>query len=134
MGLETVVALGHGGGAEGVGLDRFGAGREVGVVDAGDDVGLRQHQDVGVALEVVPVIGEPRAAVVGVGQVVALHHRAHGPVQHEDAACEEGVEGGADIGSGHHTFLAAATTTANGPSASEAPVAVRTSAKPAPVR
>ena len=96
--LEAVVALGDGGRAERVGLDEVGAGGEVGVVDAGHDVGLRQHQDVGVALQVVAVIGEAGAAVVGIREAVPLHHRPHRAIEDEDAAGEERVERGADIG------------------------------------
>ena len=83
--LEPVVRLRDGVAVERVGLDDVRAGLEVLAVDAADDVGPRQHEHVGVALEVVRMIGEPRAAIVGLAQRVALDHRAHRAVQNQDA-------------------------------------------------
>jgi hypothetical protein len=50
-------------------------------MDAADDAGLGQHQQVVVALEVVRVILEAFAAVVGLLQAVALDHGAHRAVE-----------------------------------------------------
>ena len=58
--LEAVVGLRDGGAAERVGLDDVAAGLEVLPVDAGDDVGPRQHEQVVVALEVARMV--PRTA------------------------------------------------------------------------
>ena len=68
-------------------LDDVGAGLEIRVVDRAHDVGLRQHEEVVVALEVVVVAGKARAAVVGLVEPVALDHRAHRAVQDQDALC-----------------------------------------------
>ena len=93
--LEAVVGLRDGGAVERARLDDVGAGLEVRVVDAADDVGPRQHEQVVVALQVARVGGEPLAAEVGLGEAVALHHRAHRAVEDEDAVAEDGVE---DVG------------------------------------
>ena len=61
-------------------------------MDAADDVGPRQDEQVVVALEVARVRREARAAEVGLGEAVALHHRAHRAVDDEDPVAEEGVE------------------------------------------
>jgi hypothetical protein len=70
-----------------------GARREIGVVDPAHDVGLRQRQEVVVALEVVRVVVKP-AAEVGLRQPALLDLRAHGAVHHEDALAHEARSGG----------------------------------------
>ena len=59
-------------------------------MDAADDVGPGQDEQVVVALEVVAVIPEALAAVIGLGQAVALDHGAHGAVEDKEALGEEG--------------------------------------------
>ena len=86
--LEPVVGLGDARRGEGVGADDVGPGVEVGAVDVTDDVGLRHRQDVGVALEVVAVVGERLAAVAGLLELVALDEGAHGTVDHQDALAQ----------------------------------------------
>ena len=39
-------------------------------------------------LQIARVIGEPLAAEIRLGQLVALNHRAHRAVEHEDTAVE----------------------------------------------
>ena len=68
---------------EGVGLDDVGAGGEIFAMDRADDVRTRDHQQVAVPLLLARVILELRAAEVRFGQLVALDHRAHRAVQHE---------------------------------------------------
>ena len=63
-------------GAEGVGLDRVGAGLEVGVVDAADDVGR-------VTLRI--SLQPSRPSKSSRRQVGGLQHRAHRPVGDDDA-------------------------------------------------
>ena len=87
--LELVVSLRNGGRIEGARLENVGAGFQVVAVDAADDVGAGQDQQVVVALEVVRVIGEALAAVVGFLQPVALDHRAHRAVEDEKTSGEE---------------------------------------------
>src|SRR5690606_17976991 len=100
--LQAVVGLAGRGGVEGVRLHQVGAGRQVGAVHAGDDVGAGQGEEVVVALEVVrgavarvPAVdsaGEALAAVVGLGQAGALDHGAHGAVDDQDAFRERGLQ------------------------------------------
>jgi len=76
-------------------------------VDLADHLRLRQHEDVVVAFDVVPVAGKARAAVPGLVQPVALDHRAHRAVHDEDAPFEQrGDEVGA-VGLHGERFAAA---------------------------
>jgi hypothetical protein len=101
-GLQMVVGLGDGRGAEGVGLDDIGAGGEVVGVDLGDEVGAGEREQVVVALEVVRVGAEAVAAEVRLGERVRLDHRAHGAVEHDDApAAERGEAFEVGRGRGH---------------------------------
>ena len=54
-----------------------------------DDGGLGQIQDIGIALEVAVVVGEPRAAIRLLVQLLALDQGAHGAVENEDALGQE---------------------------------------------
>ena len=83
--LEAVVGLRDGRRIEGIGFDDVGAGVQVGLVDAGDDVRAHEREQVVVALEVARGVGETFAAVVGFAQLVALDQGAHGAVEHQDA-------------------------------------------------
>ena len=67
-------------------------------MDAADDLRLRQYQQVVVALEVMRMVFQAFATVIGLGQAVALDHRAHGAVQDKQALLEEGVEFGRTVG------------------------------------
>ena len=58
-------------------------------VDAQDHVGLRQLQQVVVALQVLRVVGEARAAVLGLAEPAALDHRAHRAVEDDDALLQD---------------------------------------------
>ena len=58
-----------------------------------DDLWLRERQHVAVALEVLRVVLEPRAAKVGFGEAFGLKHRAHGPVDDDDALLQERAQG-----------------------------------------
>ncbi len=101
--LHAVVGLGYAGGVEGVGLEDVGAGIQVGLLDRGDDLGLAQQQQVVVALDVARPVGEARATVVGLVQLVALDHGAHAAVEDQDAFLEgllECLEAGATVGHG----------------------------------
>ncbi len=83
--------LGHGdrGAVEGVGLDDVGAGGEVVAMNAGDHLGLGQAQQIVEALQILRVFGEALAAKIGLRELEALHHRAHRPVEDEDARAQE---------------------------------------------
>jgi hypothetical protein len=90
---HLVVFLRDGGRAEGVGLDQVGTGREVGLVDVADDVGPRQRQQLVVALDVALEVLEALAAVLLLGELEALDHRAHRAVEDGDALCEDAGQG-----------------------------------------
>ena len=70
-------------------------GRQVLLVDLLDDVGPGELQQLVVALQVLGVVLEALAAVVGLGQLVALDHRAHGAVDDQDALLQQRGQGGA---------------------------------------
>ena len=90
---QTVVLLRNRGGAEGVGLHDVGSGGEVLLVDALDHVRPRQHQQIVVALQVLGMVCQARAAEVGLGQLLLLDHRAHRAVEDDDALLENRGQG-----------------------------------------
>ena len=59
---------------------------------AADDRRLGQGEEVVVPLEIAGPVGEPLAPVVPLTQLVALDHRPHGPIQHQDPPREERLE------------------------------------------
>ncbi len=63
-------------------------------MDAGDDPGPGDRQQVVVALQVRGMVGETLAPVTGLVQVVGLDHGAHGAVEHQDAFLEQGGQVG----------------------------------------
>ncbi len=79
-------------GIEGVGLDDVGAGVEKRVMNLADDGRTRQRQQVIVAFEVAVPLGEALAAVFVLPEAIALNHRAHGPVEQQDALPERRME------------------------------------------
>ena len=80
----VVVALRDRGAIKRVGLDDVGTSHEVLLVDASDDVRLRQIEDVVVASQVRVMVCEPFAAVVLLHKLVLLDHGAHGAIDDED--------------------------------------------------
>ena len=86
---------------EGVGLKDVGAGFEIGVVDLADDLRLRQHQKVVIALEIVAVILEALAAIACLVQLVALDHGAHGAVEDKDTLLGALLQGFDALLAGH---------------------------------
>ena len=54
-----------------------------------DDVGAGQHEHVVVAAQIPGMRLEALAAEIRFRQLVALNHRAHGAVEHEDALGEQ---------------------------------------------
>src|SRR5574343_1950200 len=98
---QVVVGLRDGGRVEGAGLEDIGAGFQVFAMEAADDVGPGQDQQVVVALDVVRVILEALAAVIGFGQPMALDHGAHGAVEDEQALLKKGGKFGGTVGLNH---------------------------------
>ena len=94
MFVEPVVGLDDDGRVERVRLDDVRARLEVRLVDAADDVGPRETEEVVVALEILAVIREALAAEVGLAELVALDHRAHRAVEHRNTLVEQGGERG----------------------------------------
>ena len=66
-------------------------------MDAADDVGAGQYEQVVVALEILAVCGEALAPEVGFREGVLLDHGAHGTVEDEDAFGQELAEFGAAV-------------------------------------
>ena len=83
--LERVVGLPDPRRREGVRRRDVRARIEVGVVDLGDDLRLRQVQEIGIALDVARVLAEALAPVLVLGQLAPVDEHAPGPVEHEDA-------------------------------------------------
>ena len=103
--LHAIVGLGHAGGVEGVGFQDVGACIQVGLLDLGDDLRLAQQQQIVVAFDVARPVGETRATVVGLFQLVALDHGAHAAVEDQDAffqGLRKGLEAGAAVGHGDY--------------------------------
>src|SRR6185369_3048001 len=90
---EGIVVLRDARGAEGVGLDDVGPGREVALVDVADHVGPRQAEQLAVVFQVLGVILEALPAVVALGQPEPLDHRAHCAVENRDALREQARQG-----------------------------------------
>ncbi len=84
--LHAVIGHGDPIGAEGVGLEDIGTRLHVLLVDALDHRWPGQHQQVVVSLQVARPVGKTLASVVGLVELVALNHSAHGAVQNEDAS------------------------------------------------
>jgi len=83
-----------------VGLDDVRARVEILAMNLGDDLRLRQHQDVAVALEVAGPRLEALAAIVALAEAIALDHGAHRAVDHQDALRERLAECVDAFGSG----------------------------------
>jgi hypothetical protein len=98
--LEAVIGLGDGVRAEGVRLGDVRAGLEIEVVDLADHVGAVQAEELVVALQVAGVVLEELTPEIGLGQPVALDHRAHRPVEDEDPLGEQAFEGREALGAG----------------------------------
>src|SRR5258706_144592 len=79
---------------DGFGLRDVGARLEVLRVDLADHLRARDGEEVVVAAQVLAEILEALAAELRFREVVALDHRAHGAVEHEDALLEGILERG----------------------------------------
>jgi hypothetical protein len=78
--FQTVVGLGNAGRVEGVGFDDVGAGLQIVTVNCLDDLRPGEQQQVVVAFQIVRMVGETAAAIIGLLQRVTLDHGAHGAV------------------------------------------------------
>ena len=91
-GFHAVIRERDGLRVEGVGLDDVRAGFEVLAVDFLDDGGLGDVEQVVEALEVLVPVGEARAAIIRLLQLVTLDHRAHRAVNDDDAFTEQALQ------------------------------------------
>jgi hypothetical protein len=82
-----------------IGLDDVGPGLEILPMDVLDDVRASQAQEIVAAPQLFRVIGELRAAKVGLFQLMLLDHRPHRAVEHEDPREQQFLEAG-DCGGG----------------------------------
>jgi len=91
--MKKEIVKSDGGAAEGIRLDDVRAGFEITPVDFVDEIGFREEKDLEAALEVfaLPIL-EPVAAVTSLAQLVLLNHRAHGPVERDDALAHQRFE------------------------------------------
>ena len=88
LGLHAVVSHGNRGAIKGVGLKNIRTGLQVGGVNRFDNVRLGQAQQVIVALQVTRPIGKFLAPIVGLLQLIALNHGAHGTVEQQNTVGE----------------------------------------------
>ena len=113
---HAVVFLRDGGGAKRVGLDQVGTSGQVAFVDVADHIGARQAQQLVVALHIAGKVLEPVTCavwpgvalppVLGLTQLEALDHGAHGAIEDDDALGEDGGQlGGAGVVKGLHSRL-----------------------------
>ena len=70
-----------------------------------DDGGLRQRQQVVVALHVPRPVLEARAAIARLIELVTLDHRTHGAIEQHDALLEELAQRGDASGARGHAGL-----------------------------
>jgi hypothetical protein len=100
---HLVVVLRDRGGAEGVGLDQVGARGQVALVDVADHVGPREAEQLVVALHVLVEVLEALTPVLGLAQLEALDHGAHGAIEDGDAVLQDvGQRLGAGVGGRFH--------------------------------
>ena len=90
--LHPVVGLRNGRAIEGVRFDQVRARRDVLLVDAADDVRLGQDEQVVVAFDVARPIFATLPTVSRLVQLVPLDHRAHRPVEINDALGQQSLQ------------------------------------------
>ena len=95
--LHAVIGLRDRRRREGVGGNEIGAGLGIGVVDVLDRLRLGEDEQIVVAANILLPIGEALAAELLLGEPVALDHRAHRAIQHEDLFAREIEESLADL-------------------------------------
>ena len=87
--LERVVGLADPGRGEGVRRRNVCSGGEVVVVDRGDDLRLREVQEIGIPADVARMGCEPLAAVLLLRELTPVDEHAPRPVEHEDPLGEK---------------------------------------------
>ena len=92
--LQPVVGLRNRRRVECVRLNNIRAGGNVFAMNLANDVRLREHEKVVVALQILPLpIRKALSAIVGLLQLVLLDHGPHRAVQNKDALSEQVAKG-----------------------------------------
>jgi hypothetical protein len=91
-GLHAVISLGYAGGGKRIGFDDVASGFQIGVMDAYDDVGAGQRQQVVIPLQIVHVILESLPTEGRFIEPVSLDHGAHGAIHDQDTLREQRFE------------------------------------------
>src|SRR5207244_11191354 len=87
--LEPVIGLRDRVAAERVRLDDVAAGREILIVNVGDDLGPRQVEQIEIAAHIAIVFRETVAPEVRLREPMALHYRPHRAIEEEDPFGEQ---------------------------------------------
>ena len=90
---QVIVSLGDGGCAKGIGFNQVSPGSQIGFVDVPDHIGPGDAEQVAIVFDVFRVGRKALTAVIGFGQLEALDHGAHGPIQNGDAPGQQGRQG-----------------------------------------
>jgi hypothetical protein len=90
QGFHSVVGLRHGRGIESIGGNDVRAGQQVFTMDACDDLGLRDRQQIIVAAQIAAPVDKTLTSKIRLGQPMPLNHRAHGTVQNDQAPFQQG--------------------------------------------
>ena len=83
--FHAVIGLGDAGGVKRIGFNNVCARRKILALYARNHIGLREHQNVVIAFDVLWPVLKTLATEIFLRQVVALNHRAHTAVQQQDA-------------------------------------------------
>ena len=83
--FHAVIGLGDAGGVKGVGFNDVCTCRKILALYARNHFGLRQHQNIVIAFDVLWPVFKTLTAKIRFRQIVALYHRAHTAVQQQDA-------------------------------------------------
>jgi hypothetical protein len=86
--LEAVVGLADARRRERIRGGDVGTGGQVATMDVQDHVRARQIEQIGIACDLLRVVEEALAAIVGGREAGALNHRPPGAVEHEDPLAE----------------------------------------------
>ena len=92
--LHAVIRLRYRSRVERIGTDEVGARVEIFAVNRLDHAGLRDRQEIVVAAQIPGPVREPAAAEVGLAQLMALDHGAHGAIENDESFPEQRQEGG----------------------------------------
>jgi len=78
--------------AKGVGFDDVGAGLEEEIVDLADHIGSGEREELVVALDFARVVSKMVPTEICFRESIALEHRPHGSIEHQDALSQQLME------------------------------------------